>query len=546
MGMVKSDFFTDFDRIEVMEMPFTDKELEEMASDELRERLTQWFAGHGSEGYGDELYLPAELVMALFEDQAFWARFMMLADSGECLVISNAVQAYTSEHIARMGQTEEDVRQNVLLFYENSDMITDYINQILSGTDEWVTGLYVFANGWIGVETERPAGEEWNDEEPEQRDDDFDDRDPVSKPASSYLITAEGDLVATPDIRYDVSAWMDFVDMFSAINEEALAGDPNADRAEKKRKEEGSAEGDYIVFSEDVREAVQQGRPIVLIESAATFGGMIYPGIEEFAFKMQKTIRESGAVPAFTAILNGQIHIGLTPEEIMYLAKRYGSIPRATARDIPVLMAKHADGVMTIAATVQTAAVVKLPIVCGSGIGGVQLEAEKTWDVSTDLESLARHQVMVICSGTKPALDLPMTMEYLETSGVPVIGYRTDRMPEYMVRGSEFRLTYRMDEPEDLAEVMRIKKQMDIPGGVLIVNPVPEEFELGPERTRDAVEQAMEDAKRNRVAGRAAVGYVMGSIKDQLGEDSAESQKAFLINNAMLAAQLACAYQNGK
>ena len=282
-----------------------------------------------------------------------------------------------------------------------------------------------------------------------------------------------------------------------------------------------------------------EGRPVVVIESAATFGGMMYPGIAEFAFRMRKTVRDAGAVPAFTAILNGQIHVGLTDEEILYLEERRGSIFKASARDIPILLAKKSDGVMTIAAAVQTAAMAGIPVACGSGIGGAQIGAEKTMDISTDLESLARNKVMVVCSGTKPILDLSLTMEYLETSGVPVVGYCTDRMPEYMVRGSGFRLTYRMDTPEDLAEVMHIKDQMGIPGGVLVVNPVPKEYELDPIRTRKAVDMAMQDVKKNNVMGKAITGYMMGRIKEYLGNESVESQKAFLINNAQLASRIA-------
>ena len=160
-------------------------------------------------------------------------------------------------------------------------------------------------------------------------------------------------------------------------------------------------------------------------------------------------------------------------------------------------------------------------------------------DISTDLESLARNTVMVVCSGTKPILDLNLTMEYLETAGVPVVGYGTDKMPEYMVRGSGFRLTYRMDTPEELAEIMHIKKQMGIGGGVLVVNPVPKEYELDPVRTKQAVDMAWEDVKKNNVMGKAITGYMMGRIREYLGEESMESQKAFLINNAILASKLA-------
>ena len=277
------------------------------------------------------------------------------------------------------------------------------------------------------------------------------------------------------------------------------------------------------------------------METAATFGGMIYPGNADFAMEMANKVREYNAVPAFTAILGGQIHIGMSDNDIRYLDTKRGSVFKASARDIPILIAKRADAVMTIAAVVQVAALVGLNIASGSGIGGAQIGAEKTMDISTDLQSLAKNPVMVVCSGTKPTLDLSLTMEYLETAGVPVIGYRTDRMPEYMLRGSGFRLTYRMETPQELAQVMAIKAKMGIPGGVLVVNPVPKEYELDPVKTKKAVDAAIEDVAKNNIRGKAITGYMMGRIRNYLGDQSAESQKAFLMNNAKVAAQIAAA-----
>ena len=328
-----------------------------------------------------------------------------------------------------------------------------------------------------------------------------------------------------------------FVEMFSAVHEEASAADEDM----LQDIEIDDAAKNYIVFSDEVQHAIDAGKPLVIMESAATFGGMIYPGIYDFAKAMQKTVRDNGACPAFVAIINGVIHIGLTDDEIYYLENKRGSIFKASARDIPILLAKRADGVMTIAAAVSAAAMVGCVVACGSGIGGAQIGAEKSMDNSTDLESLASNAVMVVCSGTKPILDLNLTMEYLETKGVPVIGYGTDRMPEYMVRGSGFRLTYRMDTPTELAEVMKIKAKMGIPGGVLVVNPVPKEYELDPVKTRMAVGEAMHDVEKNHVQGKAITGYMMGRIREYLGKESMESQKAFLLNNAVLAAKIATA-----
>ena len=528
MGMIASDFFTKYDRIEMVEAPFTVGEMMAMASVDVQERFASWTADNE-----DLTYLPAEVLFALLEDRAFFSWIRGLVDAGELVALSNVILACKSLHSSKMGLTENDVRENVLDFFERADEICANIDSVLTGTREWVSGLYLFSNGWVGFETERLVDTAWDETEEE-----LVSQDPVPEPAASYLIDAEGDLIASPDIRYDVEMWMDFVDMFSAVHEEAAAGESNAE-AKSHTRLQGTHKDGYIVFSDEVENAMRENKPVVIIESAATFAGMIYPGISDFAFKMRNAVREAGAVPAYVAILDGQIHVGLTDEEILFMEKKRGSLFKVSTRDIPVLLAQKQDGVMTIAAAIKTAALAGLPVACGSGIGGAQIGAERTMDISTDLESLARNPVMVVCSGTKPILDLNLTMEYLETAGVPVVGYGTDKMPEYMVRGSGFRLTYRMDSPEELAEIMRIKKQMGIDGGVLVVNPVPQEYELDPIRTKQAVEMAMNDVEKNHVMGKAITGYMMGRIREYLGEESMESQKAFLLNNAILASKLA-------
>lgn len=555
MGTIASDFYARFGSIEIVEAPFEAGELVRMASLEVQEQYAEWVAQNEESGY-----VPGDLLLSLIDDRTFFAELLRNLDDGESVVFSGVVQAYTTEHIQHMGLTSEAARENVRQFFENEMDLTDSIEGVLSGTEEWVNCLYVFANGWVGVETVRMRDIDLEEFTEEEREDFF---DAGPEPASSYLLDEEGELIATPDLRYDVEAWMDFVDTFSAIHEEAAAADRKRKSTKSTYKESGevvpagkgfdrinifgevveSAESSgRIVMSREVESAIQEGKPIVAIESEATFGGMIYPGIADFAFRMRQTIRDHGAVPAFIAILGGQIHVGLEEEEILYLDERRGLIPKASARDIPVLMAMHSDGVMTIAAVLQIASIVGIPFACGSGIGGAQIGAEKTMDISTDLEALARNQIMVVCSGTKPIQDLNLTMEYLETAGVPVIGYGTNRMPEYMVRGSGFRLYYHMDTPEEIADIMRIKKELTIPGGVLVVNPVPKEYELDPVKTKEAVDTALEDVRRNKVMGKAVTVYMMGRIKELLGPQSVESQKAFLLNNGALAADLARAY----
>ena len=530
MGQITSDFYNMFARIDTMEIPFSVEELLRMASMDVQEEYAGWL-----DGDPDDRYMPGDMLLSLIRDRSFFAEILNMRDSGEYVVLSGVTMGFTSDHIKKMGITEETAAENVAHFLENEEHVASSIKSAMIGSRNRLSGICVFANGWFGVETESATEAAWGEEPDENGDPAAGEAglpEEQYEPSTSYLFSAEGDLVATPDLRYDIDAWMDFVDLFSAIHEEAAT-------VEDKYDEQGEFGKEYIVYSEEVQDAIRDGNPVVVIESAATFGGMIYPGIAEFAFRMRNTIREYGATPAFAAIIGGQIHVGLTDEEIRYLETRRGSIYKASARDIPILMAMKADGVMTIAAAVQVASMVGLYVACGSGIGGAQIGAENTMDISTDLQSLAKNTVMVVCSGTKPILDLNLTMEYLETAGVPVIGYKTDRMPEYMVRGSGFRLTYRMDTPQELAQIMKIKAKMRIPGGVLIVNPVPKAYELDPVETKHAVDAAISDAAKNNVRGKAMTGYMMGRIKEYLGGNSVESQKAFLINNAKLAARIA-------
>ena len=534
MGQIKSDFYKRFQPADNMELPFTAEELVKRASLDAQREYAGKVVGVESG------YIPKDVLLGLLRDETFFGEMLKIRDTGENVVLSGITLGYNSKHINNMGLTEEDVAANTIHFMNYEESMAFSINSAMAGTSERVSALYVFANGWFGIETERLADTIFADENGVPFEDGAQSvavGEEVYEPSTSYLFSDEGDLVATPDIQYDVDQWMNFVDLFSAVQEEASAVDAQPVAFES---EEGFGK-QYIVYSEEVLHAMHEGRPVVVMETAATFGGMIYPGNAEFAMEMANKVREYNAVPAFTAILGGQIHIGMSDNDIRYLDTKRGSVFKASARDIPILIAKRADAVMTIAAVVQVAALVGLNIASGSGIGGAQIGAEKTMDISTDLQSLAKNPVMVVCSGTKPTLDLSLTMEYLETAGVPVIGYRTDRMPEYMLRGSSFRLTYRMETPQELAQVMAIKAKMGIPGGVLVVNPVPKEYELDPVKTKKAVDAAIEDVAKNNIRGKAITGYMMGRIRNYLGDQSAESQKAFLMNNAKVAAQIAAA-----
>ncbi len=550
MGMIASDLWAGLlpDGGELLyEAEYTGAELLSMAGEELQCRWEDWASENGQSSY-----LPFPILAELLEDEVFFGALLDITETGENVVLSGARIACTRGHLKQMGLSEADAQDDLLRSMAREQELTESVRWSLAG-DERVSGLYLFANGWLGLETVHPVEEYESAFGEAEETQGFMPGEGETEPSLSYLFSEEGELIASPDIRGSAEEWMRFVDMFSSVSEEASASDagrgraggsedrPGTAAARKGQRDAAEDDGEYLVYTPEVRAAMEQGRPVVVIESAATFTGMMYPGIAAFAHRMQETVREHGAVPAYTAIIGGKIHVGLTDEEILYLEERRGSVFKASARDIPVLLAMGADGVMTIAAAVRTAAMAGLHVACASGIGGAQIGAAQTMDISTDLEMLAEEPVMVVCSGPKPVLDLYLTMEYLETVGVPVIGYRTDRMPDYLVRGTDLRLNYRMEEPAELARVMRIKDRMHIPGGVLVVNPVPHENAQDAQRMREAVDRATEDVRRNNVRGKAMTGYLMGRLKAYMGEESMESQKAFLLSNAALAAEIAAA-----
>ena len=239
MGMITSDFYNKFGNIDIVEAPFTAGELIRMASVDVQEQFADW-----TEENDDAGYIPAHIMLTLLEDRAFFEQLSEWVDSGEFVVLSGAALACTSAHIGKMGLTKDDVRQNIIHFFEKSEEMTYSIEAILSGTNEWVSSLYVFANGWVGIETER-LSESWEDPD----DTDHSTLDGTPEPAASYLIDSEGELVASPDIRYDIEAWMDFVDMFSAVHEEASAADAAAGAPDSEVVLRHPKDG-YIVFSE--------------------------------------------------------------------------------------------------------------------------------------------------------------------------------------------------------------------------------------------------------------------------------------------------------
>ena len=295
----------------------------------------------------------------------------------------------------------------------------------------------------------------------------------------------------------------------------------------------------YLDLSPEVAEALRAGKPVVALESTIISHGMPYPQNVETALKVENTIRENGAVPATVAVIGGRLKAGLTPEEIEYLGRKGRGVAKASRRDLPVLVARGADGATTVTTTMIIAAMAGIRVFATGGIGGVHRGAETTMDISADLEELAQTPVMVICAGAKSILDLGLTLEYLETKGVPVIGYGTEELPAFYTRQSGFKVDYRLDTPEELAAAFRAKQEMGLKGGMLVTNPIPEEYSMDPERINAAIDAAVAEADRLGVKGKETTPFLLAKIKDITGGDSLASNIQLVLNNARLAARTA-------
>ena len=295
----------------------------------------------------------------------------------------------------------------------------------------------------------------------------------------------------------------------------------------------------YLDLSPEVAEALASGKPVVALESTIISHGMPYPQNVETALMVEKTIRENGAVPATIAIIGGRLKAGLTPEEIEYLGKKGRAVTKASRRDLPVLVARGEDGATTVTTTMIIANLAGIKVFATGGIGGVHRGAETTMDISADLEELSMTPVMVICAGAKSILDLGLTLEYLETKGVPVIGYGTEELPAFYTRKSGFKVDYRIDTPEELAAAFRAKLEMGLRGGMLVTNPIPEEYSMDPERINAAIDQAIAECNEKGIKGKDTTPFLLARIKDITGGDSLDSNIQLVLNNARLAAKTA-------
>ncbi len=292
----------------------------------------------------------------------------------------------------------------------------------------------------------------------------------------------------------------------------------------------------YLDVALEVREALAAGKPVVALESTIISHGMPYPKNVETALNVERVIRDNGAVPATIAIIGGRLKAGLSKEEIEYLGKTGQKVTKVSRRDLPVIVAKGMDGATTVATTMIIAAMAGIKVFATGGIGGVHRGAETTMDISADLEELSETPVLVVCAGAKAILDLGLTLEYLETKGVPVIGYGTEELPAFYSRKSGFKVDYRLDTPKEVAAAFKAKYDLNMKGGMLVTNPIPKEYAMDDTIINKAIDQAIKESVEQGIKGKATTPFLLARVVELTGGDSLESNIQLVYNNAKVAA----------
>ena len=298
----------------------------------------------------------------------------------------------------------------------------------------------------------------------------------------------------------------------------------------------------YLDILPEVAEALACGRPVVALESTIISHGMPYPQNVETALRVEQIIRENGAVPATIAVIGGRLKAGLSPEEIEYFGKKGRAIAKASRRDLAMLCARGEDGATTVTTTMIIAHMAGIKIFATGGIGGVHRGAQTTMDISADLEELAHTPVMVICAGAKSILDLGLTLEYLETRGVPVLGYGTKELPAFYTRHSGFGVDYEVDSPEELARAFKAQGDLGFAGGMLVTNPIPEEYSMPKDVIDAAIDRAIKECEEQGIRGKDTTPFLLARVAELTGGDSLASNIQLVFNNARLAARTASAY----
>jgi pseudouridine-5'-phosphate glycosidase len=290
--------------------------------------------------------------------------------------------------------------------------------------------------------------------------------------------------------------------------------------------------------SKEVALALKEGRPVVALESTIISHGMPYPKNVETALLVEKTIRENGAIPATIGIIDGEPIVGMSPEEIEEFGKRKG-IRKVSRRDLPIVYANKLWGATTVAATMILANQAGIEIFVTGGVGGAHRGAQQTFDISADLEELGKTNVTVVSAGVKAILDLDLTLEILETKGVPVLSYQTDEFADFYTRHSGIKMENVVNSPKEIASIIKAKRENHLDGGMLVANPIPEEFAMDPVVINAAIEKALKMADEAGVKGKDVTPFLLKTIVELTGGDSLESNIKLVLNNAKLGAAIA-------
>ena len=296
-----------------------------------------------------------------------------------------------------------------------------------------------------------------------------------------------------------------------------------------------------LIINPEVKKALEENRPVVALESTIISHGMPYPRNVETALAVEKVIRDNGAVPATIGVIDGDAIVGMTPDQIEEFGKRKG-ILKTSRRDLPVIYAKKLWAATTVAATMIIAKQAGIEVFVTGGIGGVHRGAQETMDISADLQELAKTDVTVICAGAKAILDLPLTLEYLETMGVPVLGFQTSELPAFYTRHSGLKVDYQVDSYGEAARIIREKRDNNLSGGILITNPIPDEFAMDEKVINDAINKAITKMEAEGIKGKETTPYLLKTIVELTGGDSLNSNIQLVLNNAKVGANIAKEY----
>ena len=294
-----------------------------------------------------------------------------------------------------------------------------------------------------------------------------------------------------------------------------------------------------IKINEEIKKALDEGKGVVALESTIISHGMPYPENVKTALACEQIIRDEGCIPATIAIIKGIITVGLTPDEIEFLGKNGKEAYKTSTRDIPYIVSKGLTGATTVSATSKIASMAGIKVFATGGIGGVHRGAQQTFDISADLEELAETNICVVCAGAKSILDLGLTTEYLETKRVDVVGYQTDKLPAFYTRSSEFNVNHRLDTPEEIAKLLNTKWDLNINGGVLVTNPIPEKYSMDEKVINEAINEAIEKMNALGITGNKTTPYLLATIKDITKGSSLESNIQLVYNNCKLASKIA-------